>query len=169
MSALSTSYLVLFLTFSVVPPSLQEAPKQKDIQCKVSDVASIFRSLTIDGPGNPWEYSALNQITPNAKNTKAAGTYLLVDDLVVFTGKMQTEQTSKEVRFAFNYGLNGKDVHFDNFFPAGDTLRYHRRWYWKIGAEWKTREELVLSIPRVALTWISLASFLPRFHIGMTE
>ncbi|MBY0527265.1 MAG: hypothetical protein K2R98_27970 [Gemmataceae bacterium] len=124
---------------------------KKDIQCQDSGqyIGGINRDyrLKVSGPKDKkWEYafSAMG-----AGDVKLNGTYELVDDLAVFTGK-----TAKgdEVRFGLNYGFPGDKVEFNGFFPDSDkTLRYHRKWFKKVNGEWKPAEEITLSMPRTPL------------------
>jgi hypothetical protein len=155
---MSTRLLICaFLGFLLgIAPHLKAAPntkagtKKKDIQCSASaqSIGAYDRTykLTISGPKDrKWAYTVT--VSPPMANgdTKAGGTYELVDDLAIFTGKSGKD----EIRFGLNYGFPASKVEFNGFFPwSGKGLRHHRQWFQKAGGKWKLVEELTLTMPR---------------------
>jgi hypothetical protein len=119
-----------------------------NIQCEESGkyIGGIDRSwkLSISGPKDKkWEYSFTSQI--KSSDITATGTYELVEDLAVFTGKINQEDCC----FSLNYGFPGGKVEFNGFFAASDQeLRLHRKWFRKVTGAWQPTEEVVLTIPR---------------------
>ncbi len=132
----------------------EKAPDARDISCETSGkyIGGLDRSyrLTIRGPKEKtWAYQFTISPPGLKGDIKAEGTYEMVEDLAVFTGKANDE----EIRFGLNFGVAGKQVEFNGFFPeSDDVLRHHRKWFRKADGKWKPAEELVLSLPRQAPT-----------------
>lgn len=137
-----------------LPCLLLAADPPRDIACEAADhyVGGIDRiySLKITGPKEKkWEYSFMLAPVVNGETLKASGTYELMDDLAIFTGKDKQEA----MRFGVNYGFLDGKVQFNGFFPKDEqTLQYRRQWFHKVGADWKPLAELKLTMPRTVPT-----------------
>lgn len=139
--------VLLFLALPAAPLGNADT---KDIQCQDVGqyIGGIDRTYTlkVSGPKEKtWEYTFATT-GGQAGDIKISGTYELLDDLVIFSGKTDK---GTEVRFGLNYGFPDGKVEFNGFFANGETtLRYHRKWFQKIKGEWKPTEDLVLTMPR---------------------
>jgi hypothetical protein len=140
---------VPIIVMSAVCFALAAAAEQKSIECKdaghyIGGIDRVYK-LYISGPKDrKWDYT-FEMLPASEGKITAGGTYELVDDLAIFTGK----SNKSDIRFGINYGFPGGKVEFNGFFAAGDQeLRYHRRWFRKGGDQWKPAEEITLSMPR---------------------
>jgi hypothetical protein len=126
---------------------VKEGDAAKNIECTENGkyIGGIDREwkVTIGGPKDKkWEY---HHSTMMKEDVTAAGTYELIDDLAVFTGKVNDQ----ECCFGLNYGFVEGKVHFNGFFGASDKeLRLHRKWFKKGEGGWQPVEEVILTMPR---------------------
>lgn len=144
--------VILATGLAIAAPVPDDLAKPVGIQCRdqATYIGGIDRhyTLTISGPKEKsWKYTF--EMQPGVAKITLAGSYEIVDDLVLFTGKANDQG---EIRFGLNYGFPAGQVEFNGFFAAGDgTLRYHRKWFRNVNGQWQPAKEVILSMPRAAL------------------
>jgi len=139
------------------PERLPWREADRDISCEASsgyigNVIDLDFSLTIAGPkAREWKYTCtdrgpLGRLEKQPINCR--GTYVLEDDLAVFTGSLLPVK-EKTFRFGLNFGFHDGEVQFDRFFPVegkDKVFSYHRKWFERRGAEWQPVEEVLLTL-----------------------
>jgi hypothetical protein len=146
-----TTLLGLLLACPCADPA-----KEPDLSCELfghytGNAISPFFTLKVGKPQKPnWTYTTSDDMFGQLKNplvVEYRGTYEIDGDLAVFTGE-QVGGERREIRFGLNFGFPGGKVAFNHFFPdARGDLTYHRKWFRKVGKEWRPAEERRLTLP----------------------